>query len=175
MKARHESKSFAKLTNELATPPTKLYSPFNIYTPSCSEDGNCNGSESATKTKDPSKAAKRNNRLTKKRAMVNKLALENSMNDSGLDCSMALTSPTSSTPNGPGEGAAAVDQPSMTVHGRTPKARIAWRHKRHLMQENAFASFASPTGRLRETVRDVEQFQQCIEDISVAIRARGGN
>lgn len=33
MKARHQSKAFAKLDEEVATPPSKLYSPFNIYTP----------------------------------------------------------------------------------------------------------------------------------------------
>lgn len=30
MKAKHESQAFARLTAELETPPTKLYSPFNI-------------------------------------------------------------------------------------------------------------------------------------------------
>lgn len=54
---------------------------------------------------------------------------------------------------------------------KTPKQRIALRHKKHLMQANKF-TFDSPSGKLRETVKDVEQFQQCIEDISKAIRAR---
>lgn len=33
MKARQQSQAFAKLDEEVATPPSKLYSPFNIYTP----------------------------------------------------------------------------------------------------------------------------------------------
>lgn len=53
----------------------------------------------------------------------------------------------------------------------TPKQRIALQHKKHLMQANKFA-FDSPTGKFRETVKDVEQFQQCIEDISQAIRSQ---
>lgn len=53
----------------------------------------------------------------------------------------------------------------------TPKHRVALQHKRHLLQANKF-TFDSPAGRLRETVKDVEHFQQCIEDISKAIRAR---
>lgn len=60
---------------------------------------------------------------------------------------------------------------SMEIEEESPKNRIALRHKKHLLHANKFA-FDSPTGRLRETVKDVEQFQQCIEDISKAIRAR---
>jgi hypothetical protein len=175
LRAKHESKSFGKLTNELTTPPTKLYSPFNIYTPGSSGSGKgATASTPSAKTKD-SKSARRS-KLSKKREKANKLALEHSMttmNDSCLDCSLTLT-PTSTAPATSNESVGA-DRQSMTAQGRTPKDRIALRHKKHLMQANTFASFASPTGRLRETVKDVEQFQQCIEDISMAIRARGLN
>jgi len=118
MKARQESKAFSKLTNELATPPTKLYSPFNIYTDS---------SVKASKSR-------------------RKLVLNGNKGDKDKDCSMSSAD-------------------------ETPKSRIVLRHKRHLMQANRF-TFDSPTGRLRETVKDVERFQQCIEDISDAIRSR---
>lgn len=53
----------------------------------------------------------------------------------------------------------------------TPKQRVASQHKKHLVQASKFI-FDSPAGRLKETVKDVERFQQCIEDISKAIRAR---
>lgn len=53
----------------------------------------------------------------------------------------------------------------------TPKHRVVSQHRRHLLQANRF-TFDSPAGRLRETVKDVEHFQQCIEDISKAIRSR---
>lgn len=130
IKAKQESKAFTKLTNE-ATPSTKLYSPFNIYT---------------TPTSDTPKKEVKSTTATKSKAK-RKLSLKKKQ------------SPDETTTN-----------PDDSV--RTPKMRIALQHKKHLMQANKFA-FDSPTGRLRETVKDVEQFQQCIEDISEAIRARG--
>lgn len=119
IKARHESKAFNRLTNDLASPQnspsTPLYSPFNIYTPD-----NC---------KKDSKARK-------------KLNLDKQLNGS-----------------------------MTTEFNETPKNRIALRHKKHLMLANKF-TFDSPTGKLKETIKDVEHFQQCIEDISKAIRDR---
>lgn len=52
---------------------------------------------------------------------------------------------------------------------QTPKRRVALQHKKHVT--NKF-SFESPTGKFKDTVKDVENFQQCIEDISKAIKSR---
>lgn len=49
----------------------------------------------------------------------------------------------------------------------TPKRRVALQHKKHV--SNKFM-FDSPTGRFKDTVKDVENFQQCIENISQAIK-----
>lgn len=142
MKAKHESRAFEKLTDELITPPTKLYSPFNIY----------NTPGSAVK-----KANERKEKLKSKRRLNlsknNKQSPIDKKNDSG-NYSMA-------DQNNGGSGG----------NKRSPKGRISLQHKKHLIQANKFA-FDSPTGRLRETVKDVEHFQQCIEDISKAIRER---
>lgn len=145
MRAKQDSQGFAKLTNECATPPTKLYSPFNIYLESSSRD------------------AKRKQALQRNKAvLLGELdgGQPNGLAGGHFNISMELE----------------CDQQPMDVSMReseTPaKVRIALQHKKHLMQANKF-TFDSPTGRLRETVRDVERFQQCIEDISKAIKARG--
>lgn len=131
MKARHESQAFAKLTNELTSPPTRLYSPFNIYT------------DSASKPKrEQTRTSKRKLNLTGNKQV--------SKTPSDQNCSMM-----------------SVDE----VGEVTPKHRVASQHKKHLLQTSKFV-FDSPAGRLRETVKDVERFQQCIEDISNAIRTR---
>lgn len=127
MKARQERQAFGKLTNEVTSPPTKLYSPFNIYTDSASKP-----------RKEPTAKSKRKLDMTD----TNKRSGEFDQN-----CSM------------------------MSVDEVTPKHRVALQHKKHLLHANKF-TFDSPTGRLRESVKDVEHFQQCIEDISKAIRDR---
>lgn len=128
MKAKQNSQAFVKLNNELTTPPIKLYSPFNIYTPD------------------------NNNKTTSKKDPKSKRKLNLGENTAG-DCSMTDVE------------RHADDKP-------TPKTRIALQHKKHLaLKANQF-SFESPTGKLRDTVKDVELFQQCIEEISKAIHSR---
>lgn len=72
-------------------------------------------------------------------------------------------------------GQASMNSSPMVIENKqnkqTPKQRIALQHKKHLTHANKF-TFDSPTGKFRETVKDVEQFQQCIEDISQAIRSK---
>lgn len=157
MRAKHDSQAFGRLTNESATPPTKLYSPFNIYLDSGGGGGG------------GSKDAKRKQTLDRNRPMH----FGHFNNSMEMDCDQAEA-------EGEGEGEGELDgRPNDNNHENqvardleTPaKRRIALQHKRHLIQANKF-TFDSPTGRLRETVRDVEQFQQCIEDISKAIKAR---
>lgn len=151
MRAKHDSQAFSKLTNELATPPTKLYSPFNIYLDSCSKD------------------SKRKVHMDKNRAdrdlSLLAVAGSASSNISGggghFNCSMEIDCDDEM-----------LEDINNARHFETPaKRRIALQHKKHLIQANKF-TFDSPTGRFKETVKDVEQFQQCIEDISKAIRAR---
>lgn len=127
MKAKRDSQAFSRFTNELATPPTKLYSPFNIYnTPE-------------TKAQLRQQQQKLNQHSIESKKSLAKGAATNQMNCNSIT----------------------------TVC--TPKERIARRHKRQL--KNHF-DVNSPTGRFREGIRDVEHFQQCIEDISEAIRVR---
>lgn len=132
MKAKHGSQAFTRLNNELATPPTKLYSPFNIYTPDST--------------------------VSNKRERGQQ-GYENNFHTPAKDTDDACRTPKN--------GSKTSEQDTAV----TVKGRIAFRHKKHLMQANKF-TFDSPTGRLRETVKDVEHFQQCIEDISQAIKAR---
>lgn len=156
IKAKRESKAFAKLTNEISTPDTtKLYSPFNIYTPSASKEPK----QQQQQLRDMK--AKRTLNLNKSFTKT-KLAKSN---DSG-NCS--------ATSNASDQDNCSGGQSGATL-ARTPKNRIALRHKRHLFEASNKFTFDSPTGRLRETVKEVEQFQQCIEDISKAIRARGSS
>lgn len=133
MRAKQNRQAFAKLTNELATPPTKLYSPFNFYnTPrqQCrQQQQQLDGSFTIEEDVEEEEKEEREKGANKKKVKSSKYVAKSS-----------------------------------------PKDRIASKHKRHLI--NQFA-IDSPTGRLRETVRDVEKFQQCIEEISEAIhRAR---
>lgn len=120
MKAKQNSQSFAKLTNELATPPTKLYSPFNFCTSPRSQ-----------------------------RQLDGSFTIQHISDEQCIDKQLQIKTIES----------------NKNASGNT-KDRIANKHKRHLI--NQFA-IDSPTGRFRETVRDVEKFQQCIEEISEAI------
>lgn len=142
MKAKQESQAFTKLTNELATPPTKLYSPFNIYTPDKDND-----KTNESKSRRMLQLSKSGSKVTTRSSSLN-----NNLFNAG-----------SSMVN--------IEGKQQQQQEKTPKQRIALQHKKHLMQTNNF-TFDSPTGKFRETVKDVEQFQQCIEDISQAIRAR---
>lgn len=145
MKAKHESQAFSKLTNELQTPPTKLYSPFNIYTDSCTKTA----PESAKKGQQATTRSKRKLNLILQR--TKRLERRPTVDlDSSIEPDRSLDSQMTS---------------------ETPKCRIALRHKKHLTQAQQF-TFDSPTGRFKETVKDVEHLQQCIEKISQAIRLR---
>lgn len=140
LKAKRENQEFEKLTNEsMTTPSVKLYSPFNIYTPSLKSE-----------KKGTNLAKRKEAKLAKKR--LNLSGNENVVLNQGSNSGSA-------------------DKEASPTTNKSLKSKIALRHKKHLMQANKFA-FDSPTGRLRETVKDVEQLQQCIEDISVAIKAR---
>lgn len=136
LRARQDRQAFCKLNEELMTPPSKLYSPFNI-----TDSFTDNLGDSAGKVE----VGRRSRRLR---------------NSSACDDSFESTPSTKQS----------ID--SSHSHNQTPKDRIALQHKKHLMNENQFNNFVSPTGKLRETVKDVEHFQQCIEDISKAIRER---
>lgn len=189
IKAKQDNKAFTKLTNEAATPPTKLYSPFNIYTPNCSgileeEEGEISELDAANPRRvQLNRKAKSKRKLsltqgqgkkrTKAKAQLQQRptgssldSTSESIEDSGFNGSLSLS--------GRGDESMTTNYDQKTENREeTPKGRISHRHKRHLMQVNKFANFESPAGRLRETVKDVERFQQCIEDISSAIRARG--
>lgn len=123
LRAKHESRAFAKFTNELTTP-----------------------SPGAKQLQQP--AVNTDKELKSKRKLS---LLGNKKSKSIVKNENDLTEKVPSS--------------------LTPKGRIALQHKKHLMHANKFA-FDSPTGRLRETVKEVEQFQQCIEDISKAIKSR---
>lgn len=127
MKAKQDNQGFSKLSSDLQTPPTKLYSPFNIYENSVTKSTN---QGSVTRARSKRKMILNGNE--------SRISLEPETDISFLD---------------------------------SPKDRIALRHKKHLTQATKFA-FDSPTGRLRESVKDVEHLQQCIEEISHAIRAK---
>lgn len=172
MKARHESKAFARLTNELATPNAKLANPKSDVLERTKAKA-----ENQNKTKDSKKAAKNKlkSRKNKTNERVNKpsepecssLATATTQDDSGQGCSVTIATSCNQSDERHDN-----NKNDLSLD-KTPKDRIALRHKKHLLHANTFAAFDSPAGRLRETVKDVEQFQQCIEDISAAIRARG--
>ena len=144
-RAKRDNQEFEKLTNEsMATPETKLYSPFNIYTP---------GQKIGSESKSPANTTKRGPKKSKKRLYLDGDEKDDATNDSGKAGKLGKSEVNSM---------------------KNLKSKIALRHKKHLMQSNKL-SFDSPTGRFRETVKDVEQLQQCIEDISEAIKARRSN
>lgn len=153
MKARQDGQAFIRLTNELATPPAKLYSPFNILdTPENRLESTRRDTRARRKLENslsPTSLGTRSSLADRTDLSLDKL----SKNDSSgfIDCSFETESKST-----------------------TPKERIALQHKKHLMQANKFA-FDSPTGKLRETVKDVEHFQECIEAISKAIESRRSN
>lgn len=151
MKARQERQTFVRLTNELSTPPAKLYSPFNIVdTPENRLESTRAGAETrgARRKLENSLSITSMSTSATDRSESTKLSSDSS---GFIDCSLSSVSPAS-----------------------TPKERVALQHKRHLMHANKFA-FDSPTGRLRETVKEVEHFQECIEAISKAIESRQSN
>lgn len=79
LRAKHDSHSFAKLTCDdgAATPPTKLYSPFNIYTP----DGDCKKkqhgkSKKASNDEETKMTPKNRVAMQHKRHLTNKFAFD---------------------------------------------------------------------------------------------------
>lgn len=146
--SRRDGQAFIKLTNELATPPAKLYSPFNITdTPE-----NRLGSSSQTADR-----------------KVTRRKLDNCLSTTSV--SSAITDQSRSTKLS-SDSSGFIDCSFDSISTATsPKERIALQHKKHLINANKFA-FDSPTGKLRETVKDVERFQLCIEAISKAIESK---
>lgn len=143
LKAKRKNQEFEKLTDESMTSfDSKLYSPFNIYSSSVKKG------ENPTKKKEAKRSKK-------------KLDLDGHEND---DVTM-------NQPAGSKLDDKETDKVEANNKRSFLKSKIALKHKNHLMNANKF-TFNSPTGRLRQVVNDVAKMQQCIEDISEAIRER---
>jgi len=147
LKARRDNQEFEQLTNESMTSATP---DVKLYSPFTIDTPSLDSENKI------SKRARRKDTKSKRR--------------------LNLIGDQNQTENLPGADATKTENATSSnlASNKSLKTKIALRHKKHLMQTSK-SVFESPTGRLRETVRDVEQLQKCIEDISQAIKARGAN